>query len=200
MDFIKYTLTLWILAAAIFSAACPAKKEAIRQAAEAAYRLPAATNDVIAKTNEALTNGTIDAATARKLGTLIEPIARAEVVFVGLVRTADAIAGQVETLSGKPNKSDSEAAQLLSLKAELKAKTFDIKSFFDLRILSPFLDVLTVAKLLTGGQAQLVALAITSVKLILQTIGKGLNSARVKEIAAVNAGFGVRISGRPVFA
>lgn len=178
-------LVVVILAVSML-AGCPSgKSDAIRKAAEASYRLPAATVDILDKTKAALDAGTIDAATARKVGTILEPVAKAEVVFVGMVRAANAAAERAAVLSKMTNKTPDQAAELASLNASLRTQTAEIKRFFDLEIITPFLGVLEVAKLISGSTAQTVVLAISAARLIIETIGSALKSSKVRELAFV---------------
>lgn len=179
--FLLYALVISQLA---FATACP-KKDALRAAIDASYRLPATTNDLIAQLTEARDRGIITVEQARRFGDIINPLARAEVVFVGLVKAANNVATRIDFLNTKAARTANDNAELVSLKAELQTKVSGLKAFFDVELLGPFLQVLQAAQILTGDQVQLILLAITAVRLILRTIGSGIGSKRIDALNAV---------------
>jgi hypothetical protein len=175
---------VFVLVAA--ATACPSNKgDTIRKAAEASYRLPAATVDILEKAKAARDAGTLDAATAQRIGEILEPVAKAELVFVGMVRAAHSQADRLADLERKTNRSPSESAEIQELKTSLRSQTASIKSYFDVEIVAPFLRVLELAKLISGSTSQAVVLAVTAAKLIIQTIGSALKSSKVRELAVV---------------
>lgn len=161
----SFALILAIAAATLVTAACPKpKKDALRSAVEASYRLPAATNDVIAKVADARDRGIITAEQARTFGTHLNQLARAEVVFVDMVKAAK------ETFD-RTGSVDPTAFRRL-------------RDYFDASLIEPFLRVLEAARLLSGTDVALITTAITAVRLILRTIGRDLRSRSVGTLNA----------------
>lgn len=153
-----------IVGIAATSTGCP-KKDALRAAADASYRLPAATNDIIEQVATARDTGLISIETAAQFGKHLNDMARAEVVFVGMVRAA------VAANSGNVNADAKSAA------------TAELRKYFDLNIVGPFLNTLELVRLLTADQKQLIMLAITAAKLLIRTIAGGLGSANYNRLA-----------------
>jgi hypothetical protein len=142
---------------AIFLTACP-KPDPLKSAIKASYRLPAATNDIIAKVTIARDRGLITPEQARSFGTALNDLARSEVVFVGMVRAANDTFKRTGTLPD--------------------ATRAGLRSFFDTSIIEPFLRVLELAKLLSGADVDLILVAVTAVRLLINTIAGGIGSAR----------------------
>jgi hypothetical protein len=152
---LKFAIALVAIFSVFIATACP-KKDAVRKSAEASYRLPALTNDVIAKIDEALSKGLIDVAQAKQAGGLINPIAKAEVTFVALVRSAHAIVKQTGQLP-----------------ADMAGR---IRAMLDDEIIKPFLDLLAFHNLLPENARAVIAVAVAALKVVLTTIGTGFGS------------------------
>lgn len=151
-----------VITSAAFTLACP-KKDAVRAAIDASYRLPRATNDLIAKVTTARDTQIITVEQARQFGTVLNDIAKAEVIYVGMVK-----AMQNAIDSGTPT----TPAQLANL-----------RSFFDASIVEPFLHVLELAKVLSGNDVQLILLAITAARLLILKIASGIGSPNENKLA-----------------
>lgn len=167
----KTIFNFGIVVALIFSilatTACP-KKDAVRKAAEASYRLPGLTNDVIAKIEDALSKNLITVDQARTAGGIINPIAKAEVTFVALVRSAHEIQKRTGTIP-----------------ADMLGK---IRTMLDADIIGPFIKLLEFHKLLSPEAAAAIGVALTALRLILTTIGTGFGSTLLRFIAAASPG------------
>lgn len=157
----KILITAVCLLAVVLSSGfrgCVSKKSALRSAIDASYRLPAATNDVIAKVAAARDQGIITPETSRSLGEKLNAVARAEVKFVEMVKVANAAFqanGVIDAITQG-----------------------NLKAFFDSDIVTPFLDVLTIAKVITGPNAAALSLAVTAARLLIRTIANGIGSSK----------------------
>ncbi len=156
-----------LFASIVITSACP-KKDAVRTAIDASYRLPATTNDLIAKVNEAKTKGFITADQSKKFGDLLSPLARAEVVYVGMVKALQAAVKANGT---------ADPGQLGTL-----------KTFFDAQVIGPFLQILEFCKVLSGDSVQVILVAVSGVRLLLRTIGLGIGSNFINALAADTRG------------
>lgn len=139
------------------------KKDALRSAIEASYRLPAATNDLIADVEKGKAQNLISPEQARKFGADLNTLARAEVTFVQMVKAADAAFKATGTID--------------------PATQTSLRNFFDASIISPFLDVLTSAKVLSQTDAALILTGVTAVRLLLKTIGGPIGSTKTNSLA-----------------
>lgn len=136
---------------------CPkGKSDAIRAAVDASYRLPAATNDLIAKIREARDRGIITDAQARSFGEKLNVLAKAEVKFVEMVKIAVAASKAVGVLDD--------------------IKRLELRDYFDASVVNPFLEVLTLTNVLSGPNAAMITAGVSGVRLLLRTIGGGLGS------------------------
>lgn len=172
----KSLIVCLVLFAAFVNVACP-KKDAIREAAKASYRLPAATNDLIDRVKAGVANGVITPAQARAIGGILDPVATAELALVRLVRAADAIYRKTGTIP-----------------ADQMAR---IKILFDSQIVTPFLKLLEMTKLLSPDASAMLGTAIAGVRLFLSTIGGGFGSSLMNLITDsrdLNAGGGVTVA------
>ena len=149
-------------ASAVFMQACP-KKDAVRAAVDASYRLPASTNDLIAKITEGRDRGIITVDQSKKFGELLSKVAASEVIYIGMVK---AMKNAIDA-TGKP-----DAAAMKSL-----------RDFFDVQIIGPFLNVLEIARVLSGDSVQVILLAVTAVRLLLHTIAGGIGSNFSNQLA-----------------
>lgn len=156
-----YALTIGSVA---FATGCP-EKDKLRSAVEASYRLPGATNDIIAKVAEGRDAGIISQDQARKFGEALNKMAMAEVVFVKTVKTIHAAA--------KLNGGKANAGELLSA-----------RDFFDESIVGPFLEILEFTRVLSGDNVKLILLAVTAARLLIRTIGIGIGSNKINALAA----------------
>lgn len=144
-------------------AACP-KKDALRSAIDASYRLPATTNDLIRQIREGRDRGIISTEQASRFGDLLNKMATAEVVYVDGVKALKAAVDRGDKID--------------------KSKLSGLQLIFDRDIVGPFLDVLSLTKLLSGSQAQLILLAVDAARLLLRTIGGGIGSQLTNALAA----------------
>lgn len=143
---------------------CPkTQKDAVRAAVEASYRLPAATNDLIAKVTEARDTGIISVEQARNLGEKINVLAKAEVKFVQMVKVAEAASRALGAID--------------------EAKKGEIRDYFDTSVISPFLDILSATNLLSGTNAALVTAGVSGVRILLKTIAGGIGSKRTNTVS-----------------
>lgn len=172
-------LATMLIAQVLILTACPTSALDIKKAADASYRLPAATNDLIAKISEGEAAGLISASKAKEFGLYLNGAAKAEVVFVGLVKAANATISQAEA--------DQAAGKITpaAVKSIRDAQGLNLRQFFDLNILTPFLNTLQAIGLLSAEANQLIGLAVTAVKALLSTIGRGLGSAAAKNAKAL---------------
>jgi hypothetical protein len=188
-----------VLSALVLPACNNRQIDALRAATEASYRLPAALNDLIADIEKNVADGTFSNADGRKFGGLINPVAKASVVYVGLVKAANALNDERVALTAKADKTEAENNQLAQLTAKLKTDVPAIRSFFDLKILGPFLDIFEQFKLLSPENRALIELAITAVAAILRRLGGSgvFNLDAAKKLPADIAARGVEVPGRP---
>lgn len=135
--------------------ACP-PKDAVRNAIDASYRLPGATNDIIKAVREARDKGLITVDQGRQFGEPLNDLAKAEVIFVGMVKALNAAVKANGT---------ADAAEVAK-----------VRDFFDASVIEPFLRVLQVARVLSGDSIDLILVGITATRLLLRTIGLGLGS------------------------
>lgn len=152
-----------ILFSIAFVIACP-KKDAVREAAKASYRLPGSTNDLIDRIREGVTKGIFTPAEARKAGEILERAADLEILFVQAVKTAERIyrtTGQIPTL-------------------EFQA----INSKYD-EIIDAFLDLLEFVRVLSPDDRAFIDAAVAGVRLFLRTIGVGFKFASVNKLTAI---------------
>ena len=164
---LKFGMVLTILAAVILTGACP-KKDAIREAAKASYRLPAITNDLILKVDKARDAKLITLEQERKFGEILFPIAQAEKSFVQAVKAAEAIYRQTGQVP---------AGELARIRAML-----------DDQIIRPFLAVLDQYKLLGPNASAMLSAAIAAARLALQTIGSGFGSSLLNLLGSTSPG------------
>lgn len=156
--FLTFAIAIAALFAVVMAAGCP-KTDHVRKAAEASYRLPAATNDLIASIEQARDRGLISVDQARTFGRYLGEMAKSEAAFVQMVKAADeltrrnpaAAAGQVERL----------------------------QIFFSAQIVNPFLEILELYGVLSGPAAAAIRTALTAVRVMLATIGGGFGAGLV---------------------
>lgn len=141
------------------------RKSAVRRAIEASYRLPATTNDVIKQVREGRDRGIISTDQAAKFGEALNKMAAAELAYIDAVKIIKAAVEKGQT----PDRSAMANLQFI----------------FDSQIVGPFLDVLSLARLISGSQADLILLAVEAARLLLRTIGGGIGSQAVKVAAMV---------------
>lgn len=158
----RFLIAVVVLVSAFYATACP-KKDAIRKAAEASYRLPGLTNDVISKIEEARAKGLLSVDQVRTAGGIISPIAKAEVTFVQLVKSAHEIQKRTGTIP-----------------ADMLGR---IRAMLDGDIIGPFIKLLEFHKLLSPEAAAAIGVALTALRLVLQTIGGGFGSTLLHLIA-----------------
>lgn len=151
-----------VLASTALTTACP-KKDAVRAAIDASYRLPHATNDLIDKITIARDRGIISVDTSKQFGAILNDVAKAEVVYVGMVK---ALQNAIDFGT-----------------AASPADLANLRSFFDAQIIEPFLRVLEIAKVLSGSDVQLVLLAITAARLLIRKIASGIGSGNVNRLS-----------------
>lgn len=139
---------------------------AVRKAVEASYRLPAATNDLIAQIETGRDNGIYTPDEARRFGVALNAMAKAEVIYVQSVKSLNA----AYEATGKFD----------------PAKIKDLKVYFDASIVGPFLQILEDARLISGAASTAIQLALSTVRIILTTIGRGFGSSHLKALAAAH--------------
>jgi hypothetical protein len=152
---------LAIVMAGLASTGCP-KKDGVRKAVEASYRLPAMTNDIITQVTAARDKGIITLEQSKAFGDQLNKLAQAEIVYVGMVK---ALQNAID------NGQEPAPGQLIS-----------IKTFFDASIVEPFLRVLEMARILSGPAVELILVAITAARLVIRTIASGIGSTKKKAI------------------
>lgn len=161
--FALFALYAVVLSTLAFASGCPGKDK-VRAAIDASYRLPAATNDLIEKIRVARDTGVISVEQSQSFGSILNDVARAEVVFVGMVKT---VHRATETEKRKPT----------------PAELAGLRSFFDASIVEPFLRALELARVLTGPDVQIILLAITAARLLIRKIAAGIGSANVNRLS-----------------
>jgi hypothetical protein len=159
--FFRAIVCLALIFCVLAGAACP-KKDAIRKSAEASYRLPGVTNDVIAAVKEGREKRIFSPELSAKFGDYLGQMAKAELSFVEAVRAADAVYQKTG-----------------SIPAGDLAK---IRLIFDNEIVAPFVKVLELYNVLSGGSAALLTAAIGAVRVVLSTIGSGFGSTVLRLI------------------
>jgi hypothetical protein len=140
-----------------------AKKDAIREAAKASYRLPGSTNDLIDAIKTGVSKGVFTPAQARQFGDILEPITQAEITLVQLVRAANAVY----------QKTGSIPADQMSR----------IRILFDEQIVRPFARILEQYKILSPESSAILQTAIAAVRLLLNTVGTGFGSTLLNLIS-----------------
>jgi hypothetical protein len=163
----------------LFTTGCP-KKDVIRNAVDASYRLPAMTNDMISQVDDAYVKGFIDLDTVHKIGAATNKLAKAEKIFVDMVAAANKVYIQTGSYSA--------------------ADISNIKIYFDSQLIAPFLDVLETLKLISGNTSALILTAIDAVRVLLQTIGKGLDSSAAKALPAATVVVVISVERKAVMA
>lgn len=130
----------------------------LRKAIDASYRLPAATNDLTNKIRAGRDAGIIKPDDAAQFGRWLEQMAKAEQVFAGMVKAAQTIVDRGD---------------------KVPELTFvELRNYFDLEIVEPFLQVLGKAGLLSGPDISIVIAGITAARLLIVTIGRGIGSKK----------------------
>jgi hypothetical protein len=142
----------------LLATACP-QKSSLRQAVEASYRLPGLTNDLIKDVREGRDRGIISPEQASKFGDLLNKMATAELAYIDAVKVIQAAADHGQNPA---------PGQLSNLQL-----------IFDTGIVGPFLDVLTLAKVVSSSQSKAILLAVEAVRLLLRTIGGGIGSTAI---------------------
>jgi hypothetical protein len=143
----------------------PSAEKALRNAADASYRVPGAVDDLVNKIRAGRDSGVLSADLAKDLGGLLEPAARATVVFAGLVKAANEAYDRGETVPA--------------------AKFAEMKMIFDLQIIEPFLRVLEKAQILSGDSVQLILLAVLALRTLLASIGRSFNSKKAASMPEI---------------
>lgn len=177
MKIFKIPIAVLVLFSVLFVIACP-KKDAVRTAAKASYRLPGTTNDLIARIKLGVDRGIFTPAEARRFGEILEPITKAEVAFVQIAKTVERIYRETGSVPAH-------------LSQELKDKYDEIVNLF--------LDLLQFAGVLDASDRLFIETAVATVRLLLRTIGVGLGSEpTVKRLdAAIGPGSGAQYEGLP---
>jgi hypothetical protein len=155
-----------LFAAVAWSTGCP-KKDAVRTAVDASYRLPATTNDIIRQVTTARDKHIITPDQAVKFGTLLNQMATAETVYVGLVKS---LVAAMNTNGGVAD----------------PGKLGALRLFFDEKVVGPFLQVLELTKVLSGDSVNLILLAVSAARLLIRTIGGGIGSTIAANLVAFN--------------
>ncbi len=145
---------------------CP-KKDVVRKAIEASYRLPATTNDVIAAVKDARDRNIITLEQSKKFGEILLRLSQAEVVYVKAVKSMYAAV--------KANGGQVDQAKLLQL-----------KTLFDETVVKPFLEILEFVGVLSGEQSRMILVAVSTLRMLLVTIGGGLGSSLLGHLVGSN--------------
>jgi hypothetical protein len=139
------------------------KKDTLAAAIDASYRLPAATNDLIADINAGKAQNLISPEQARKFGADLNVLANAEVVFVQMVKAAEATFKATGSIDPATQRS--------------------LRDFFDASLVAPFLNVLQNAKVLSATDSALILAGVTAVRLLLHTIAPPIGSTKQNSLA-----------------
>lgn len=178
---ISYVLMIVMLAVATAAPSC-APKDVLRNSIKASYLLPGSTNDLIAVIEKGVAQNVFTPAEGRTWGGAILPVAESEVQFVALVRAADTIFDRLEALKAKKDPTADDKAQIQTLTTDLGTQKISLQTFLDGRIAGPLLTVFQMFHLLTGAQKEFILLALTAVRTLIMSIGRGLGSAIVSEL------------------
>lgn len=149
-------LKIFVIAFLIYSfvlLGCPVNRVSVEKAAEATVRLPTATNELVLKIEEGYNLKIISLEDKDFYVKNLRLMAEGETEFRKMVETANVI-----------YKRDGKLSDF-----EFK-KLFD---YFDANVINRFSEVLTRFNLLSGENAQFLALAITSVRSLVRTIALG---------------------------
>jgi hypothetical protein len=172
-QFIRFAIAALAIFSVFYATGCPAKTDsAIREAAKASYRLPAATNDLIAQVKEGTARGIFTVEQAHTWGIYSVTLAKSEKKFVAAVKVAELT---YRKTGGVP------AADLDTL-----------KKLFDREVVAAFLNVLEQFKVLTPNASAILATAIATVRVLLTTIGSGIGSTLLNLIAAADSPGSIR--------
>jgi hypothetical protein len=164
MKNLEIKATIAAIVFAIFLTGCPAS-DPLRSAVEASYRLPAATNDVVAKVTIARDRGYITAEQARSFGAVLNDLARGEVEFVKLARLANARFKQTGTFDA--------------------ATQTELRSYFDGKIVEQFLAVVDLLRTISGPDLGLIVVAIAAVRALIKKIAGGIGSHKLAAVAGL---------------
>jgi hypothetical protein len=155
---IKQLLAILTIAISILTFACP-KRDIVRGAASASYRLPGLTRDAIKATGDAFDRKLISIEQKDKFALIFQRLANNETRFVALVDDFRAVYERTQAID--------------------KSRLDAITAFFDAEIVDPFLQILTEYKLLSGSAAGAVKIAIEAVRVVLIQIGAGFGSTKI---------------------
>lgn len=164
----KLVLTSMLLYCVVFASlvvtGCP-KKDAVRQAVDASYRLPATTNDVIAAVKRARDQNIISLEQSKKFGEILGRLASAEVVYVKAVKAMN-------------------AAVKLNGGVVDQGKLIELRTLFDESVVKPFLEILQFVGVLSGDQSRMIMVAVATLRMLLVTIGGGIGSTLLGRLVA----------------
>lgn len=155
---LRFAIAIVAIFCVVFlTVACPKKQtDQVREAAKASYRLPGATKDLAEAIRDAK-SGIFTAAEKRNFGNILEPMAKAEIALVQLVKAAKEIYDKTG-----------------SVPADQSSR---IRQLFDVEIVKPFLRILELYRVLTPEASALLSAAISAVQIFLRTIGVGFGSS-----------------------
>lgn len=158
MKIYRFPIALFAIYCVVFlTVACPKKQtDQVREAAKASYRLPGATKDLAEAIRDAK-SGIFTAAEKRNFGGILEPMAKAEIALVQLVKAANEIYKKTGTVPAD------QASR--------------IRQLFDVEIVKPFLRILELYRVLSPEASALLSAAIAAVQIFLRTIGVGFGSS-----------------------
>lgn len=163
---LQFTIALLLVWTVVITTACP-KQDAIRQAAKASYRLPGATVDLENAIKSGHEKGIISADLARKFGDALLPASQAEQTLVVLVRAASKVYDKTGSVP---------AAQMSQITALIDT------------IITAVSNVISIFHLLPPNAQALLNVALTAVRVLLQTIGGGFGSSLLHLIASASIG------------
>lgn len=132
----------------------------VEKAAAATVRLPSATNELVLKVEEAYFQQIITQEQKNAFVGNLRLMAQGTVGFRKLVETAN------ETVQRDGKLPDAEFAKLFA--------------YFNANVVKHFTDVLTTLKLISGENAQFLALAATAVRTLLDTIARSFKPKNLK--------------------
>lgn len=171
----QFTIAALLIWTVVITAACP-KQDAINKAAKASYRLPGATVDLENAIKSGREQGIISADLARKFGDALLPAGQAEQTLVVLVRAASKVYKQTGAVP---------AAQMSQITALIDT------------IITAVSSVISIFNLLPPNAQALLNVALTAVRVLLQTIGGGFGSSLLHLIASASNGPARILVNRP---
>jgi hypothetical protein len=163
---LQFTIAIAVVWMMLITIACPTQDK-IKNAAKASYRLPGATVDLENAIKAGHEQGIISADLTRKFGDALLPASQAEQTLVVLVRAASKVYSQTGSV---PAAQMSQITQLIDT------------------IITAVSGVIQIFNLLPANAQALLNVALTAVRVLLQTIGGGFGSSLLHLIAQASNG------------